>query len=502
MNDDQLDRLLHKTGARWRDAQPPAPGVDATSLMGPKRPRWVAPVAAAAAVATVVSGGALLALGGGDRNTDPAPADSPVPDDYVVPWKQLDPTHPKWPAPAARYTPDPALAEGKPWCTTEDLTFERSLEGAGGTMYEFVTIQPAGTISCRLPAQPSVEVTGPDGQALPVPVEVERLDVSGPDGRTWPFDVLVDATHTASLVFSLPSMACDVATPDAHFRVTWGTRDSLAGGITVPGFGKRPSCQGQGDELPGEPVRVYRLAPTDFEVREERHPVADLSVRQVSFSQESEYGPGTAIVALTAKVDTPLTPCPDAQLSMRHSFDDVTQIPYALNCAAVPSRLADGTPYIPAGTALRFEVAVPQWGEVRPTYSWTLSGPVPVTIDLEPDLVEPRVVDDAKDASFVVEVSNQSFDEPVMPIKVYVDDELLVDNAFHVEGQHTWVSYPMLLSPGYHLVRVESADGAEYQDKLVLEEGKVQYALLEYWNEGARGPELTWRTQDQPFLHD
>ncbi|MCP5978414.1 hypothetical protein NL364_28405, partial [Klebsiella pneumoniae] len=90
-------------------------------------------------------------------------------------------------------------------------------------------------------------------------------------------DVLVDATHTASLVFSLPSMACDVAPPDAHFRVTWGTRDSLAGGITVPGFGKRPSCQGLGDELPDEPVRVYLLAPTDFEVREERHPVAGLS---------------------------------------------------------------------------------------------------------------------------------------------------------------------------------------------------------------------------------
>lgn len=502
MNDDQLDRVLHQAGARWRDNQPPAPGVDATSLTGSKGPRWVAPVAAAAAVAMVVSAGALLSLGRADRDADPAPADSSVPDDYVVSWKQLDPTRPKWPAPVARYVPDAALAEGKPWCTTEDLTFERSLEVAGGTMYEFVTFQPAGTVSCRLPAEPSVEVTGPDGEALSEPVAVERLDVSGPDGRTWPFDVLVDATHTASLVFSLPAMACDVAPPDAHFRVTWGTRDSLTGSITVPGFGERPTCQGQGDELPDEPVGVYRLAPTDFEVSGERHPVADLGVRQVSFSQESEYGPGTAIVALTAKVDTPLTPCPDARVSIRHTYDDVTEMPYALNCAAVPYRLADGTPYIPAGTALRFEVAVPEWGEARPTYSWTLSGPAPVTIDLEPDLVEPRVVGDAKDATFVLEVSNQSFDEPVMPIKVYVDDELLVDNAFHVEGQHTWVSYPMLLSPGHHLVRVESADGAEHQDKLVLEKGKVEYALLEYWNEGTRGPELTWRTQDQPFLHD
>jgi len=87
-------------------------------------------------------------------------------------------------------------------------------------------------------------------------------------------------------------------------------------------------------------------------------------------------------------------------------------------------------------------------------------------------------------------------------IKVYVDDELLVDNAFHVGAQHTWVSYPMLLSPGYHLVRVESADGASYQSKLVLEQGKVQYASLEYWNEGAGGPELTWRIQNRPFAYD
>src|SRR5680860_1633408 len=105
MNDDQLDRLLHQAGARWRDNQPPAPRVDTTPLTGSKRPRWVAPVAAAAAVAVVVSGGALLPLGGEDRDADPAPADSSVPDDYVVPWKQLDPTHPKWPAPVARYTP-------------------------------------------------------------------------------------------------------------------------------------------------------------------------------------------------------------------------------------------------------------------------------------------------------------------------------------------------------------------------------------------------------------
>jgi hypothetical protein len=41
------------------------------------------------------------------------------------------------------------------------------------------------------------------------------------------------------------------------------------------------------------------------------------------------------------------------------------------------------------------------------------------------------------------------------------------------------VGRPMLLSTGYHLVRVEPADGARHHDKLVLEKGKVQSRLVD-----------------------
>jgi hypothetical protein len=510
MNDERLDRMLSAAGERWRDAQPPAPEVDQAALTEPRRPGWMAPVAAAAAVAVVIGGGTLLLSDrdGTRGNNDPAPADtrSAVPDDFVVPFAQLDATHPKWPAPVVTEVPDRKLTEGRPVCRAEELTAKGSVEGATGTMYDFVTLSAAGPdVKCRLPARVRVGYSGPTGGG---PVGAEELlrfvdaEPSGPDGRVWPYDVPVDPEHPAMLTMSWTSMWCVEPIDIDTLTLGWGSGND-AEGLVVPGFGNSPACNGDPGSDEAAPIRVFGLAPVDFRIEGVPRPIDDLQVRQVSFSQESEYGPGTAIVDLVSEQDAPLSPCPDARLSIRNSRDDVTEMDYALNCGAVPWKQTDGTPYLPAGRHVRFEVPIPEWGDLAlPTYRWTLMSPSPKTIDLSRDAVEPQVMEREADGNFLLDVSNQSFDKPVIPIKVWIDDVLLIDNAFHVDGQHTWVTYPIRLSQGYHLIRVEAADGTESQAKLVIARGKVLYANTEYWRDDSGAPYLTWRTQASPFFYD
>lgn len=59
-------------------------------------------------------------------------------------------------------------------------------------------------------------------------------------------------------------------------------------------------------------------------------------------------------VTLTSPTRVALSPCPDYEIRQQNSFDDFLTEHYALNCAAVPFKDDDGTPYLPAGRPVTF----------------------------------------------------------------------------------------------------------------------------------------------------
>ena len=52
------------------------------------------------------------------------------------------------------------------------------------------------------------------------------------------------------------------------------------------------------------------------------------------------------------------------------------------------------------------------------------------------------------DADLVLYVSNQSFEDETVRLKLAVDGVTVVDGEFRVEGQRNWIRFPLSLSPG------------------------------------------------------
>lgn len=108
-----------------------------------------------------------------------------------------------------------------------------------------------------------------------------------------------------------------------------------------------------------------------------------------------------------------------------------------------------------------------------------------------------RLVGEAE-ADLILHVSNQSFDDDEVRLRVAVDGVTVVDGDFHVEGQHNWISFPLCLSSGGHEITAQSDSGATLRESLEVPEGKTRYAVIEHWTED-ESADLTWRSQRQPM---
>lgn len=93
-----------------------------------------------------------------------------------------------------------------------------------------------------------------------------------------------------------------------------------------------------------------------------------------------------------------------------------------------------------------------------------------------------RLVDEA-DADLTLIVSNQSFDDEEVRLDVTVDGVTVVDDDFHVEDQHNWVSFPLDLPPGGHEVQATSDSGATLRESFEVPRDKPRYAVIDYWTE-------------------
>lgn len=103
------------------------------------------------------------------------------------------------------------------------------------------------------------------------------------------------------------------------------------------------------------------------------------------------------------------------------------------------------------------------------------------------------------EADLVLIASNQSFDDDEVRLTVTVDGVTVVDDDFHVEGQHNWIYFPLSLSPGTHEVIAESDSGATLRESFVLPRGATRYAIIEHWTEDDSAEtddpsvDLTWQ---------
>lgn len=101
------------------------------------------------------------------------------------------------------------------------------------------------------------------------------------------------------------------------------------------------------------------------------------------------------------------------------------------------------------------------------------------------------------DADLVLYVSNQSFEDETVRLKLAVDGVTVVEGDFPVEGQHNWIRFPLDLSSGTHSLTAESATGANLEKSFQVPGDEARYAVVDYWAEDGSA-ELTWRFQREP----
>lgn len=101
------------------------------------------------------------------------------------------------------------------------------------------------------------------------------------------------------------------------------------------------------------------------------------------------------------------------------------------------------------------------------------------------------------DADLVLYVSNQSFEDGDVGLKLTVDGVTVVDGEFHVKGQRNWILFPLDLLPGRHTLSAESDSGASLTESFEVPGDEPRYAVVDYWTEGDE-PEFTWNFQREP----
>lgn len=105
---------------------------------------------------------------------------------------------------------------------------------------------------------------------------------------------------------------------------------------------------------------------------------------------------------------------------------------------------------------------------------------------------------DPDDADLVLYVSNQSFEDDNVLIKLSVDGVMVVDGQFRVEGQHNWIRFALSLSSGGHSLAAESDTGAALEESFQVPGDEARYAVVNYWAEDD-SPELAWHFQRDPL---
>jgi hypothetical protein len=368
---DRLDRELREYGERWRATIPAASVRDFPAYdSDPDRRSRLLILAAVAAVIVVLLGVSLLS----DRSADdgqPATDQAVVPTTSatpggIVPWSPLDPAHPDIPQVTIPATPDPKAAAAAPPCTTDDLRAVSAVGAAAGTTVLSLTIRPASPdVSCRLQGHPAVEFLD-HGQPVDIPT------VNAPDDSVYRDPALVTEGSVVTLSLFWASNWCAEPVDNDRIRIALEQ-----GWLEVDGYGRSPGCNSTPGSGPNS-VRIDTFEPESFQPVEVTSAYGGIDGELTTIGDPVPGEELRFLVILTARRgDVRLDPCPDYTMVQYPARDGSVTARFALNCAAVPYRDAEGVPYLPDDVPVRFEMRLTLLGPDAQAYKagWTLEAP-------------------------------------------------------------------------------------------------------------------------------
>ena len=104
----------------------------------------------------------------------------------------------------------------------------------------------------------------------------------------------------------------------------------------------------------------------------------------------------------------------------------------------------------------------------------------------------------AEPSNAVLYVSNQSFDQPVAEITVWIDGDVAYANDQPVEDQHRWDTTDLPLAPGVHQLRAwEAKEGVSSSTEFRIPDDV--HMLVQYWTDP---PRFSVDFSDQQFMFD
>ena len=109
--------------------------------------------------------------------------------------------------------------------------------------------------------------------------------------------------------------------------------------------------------------------------------------------------------------------------------------------------------------------------------------------------------DAEKKSDLIIVLSNQSFYQSEINLKVFIDGIELVNQNCKVENQHKSYNYYYFLQ-GSHEIRVKSSDGKEVIKNISLSGQKPKWLLFFYWKSETDEANLTFNELETPFLWD
>ncbi len=101
-------------------------------------------------------------------------------------------------------------------------------------------------------------------------------------------------------------------------------------------------------------------------------------------------------------------------------------------------------------------------------------------------------------------VSNQSFDIDPVDIQINIDDKVAINQDFYVEGQHNWIEFIYLLSPGTHKLSITSIKGeATFEEEFEIVDN--HWIVIDFWyypNSFSIDEHFTFLISDEPVGFD
>lgn len=85
-----------------------------------------------------------------------------------------------------------------------------------------------------------------------------------------------------------------------------------------------------------------------------------------------------------------------------------------------------------------------------------------------------------ENGNFALHVSSQSFAIDPVDIKIYLDNNIAVNEEFYVGTQHSYKSYRFSLSKGQHSIKIESEKGDAILEK-TFDIIDKHSGIVEYW---------------------